>query len=94
MVYKVCEFKGIPRIKLSEEPEKTTVAGSKSVIRAVNAAGEPVFDILCMATEYESLLKDMSNLKVFDRLSKVAIDLTTLNIASLEGLSMNLFEIL
>ena len=36
MVYKVCEFKGIPRIKISEEAEKTTIAGSKSIIRAVN----------------------------------------------------------
>ena len=41
MVYKVCEFKGGPRIKISEEPGKTTIAGAKSVLRAKNNQGEP-----------------------------------------------------
>ena len=48
MVYKVCEFKGIARLKRSEEAEKTTIAGSKSVIRALNADGSPAFDVLCL----------------------------------------------
>jgi nicotinic acid phosphoribosyltransferase len=34
MVYKVCEFRGLPRIKISEEAEKTTIPGSKKVARA------------------------------------------------------------
>lgn len=34
MVYKVCEFRGLPRIKFSEEKEKTTIPGSKKVFRA------------------------------------------------------------
>jgi nicotinic acid phosphoribosyltransferase len=34
MVYKVCEFKGIPRMKLSEETEKTSIPGCKKVLRA------------------------------------------------------------
>lgn len=33
MVYKICELKGIPRIKLSEEPGKSTLPGSKQVLR-------------------------------------------------------------
>ena len=76
MVYKVCEFQGVPRIKLSEEPEKTTVAGSKCVLRAFNAEGKPVFDVLCMASEYKNLQStSIEQLKVFDRISKTKIDL-------------------
>jgi nicotinate phosphoribosyltransferase len=51
MVYKVCEFRGLPRIKISEEPEKTTIPGSKKVLRAFNVEGEPIFDVLCLANE-------------------------------------------
>jgi hypothetical protein len=36
MVYKVCEFRGLPRLKLSEEVEKTTIPGSKKIVRAFN----------------------------------------------------------
>ena len=71
MVYKVCEFKGIPRIKLSEEPEKTTVAGSKCVLRAFTTSGRPALDILCMASEYSQLKEaQVDQIKVFDRISK------------------------
>lgn len=51
MVYKVCEFKGQPRIKISEEAEKTTIPGSKKVYRAHDKDGNPVFDILCLSDE-------------------------------------------
>ena len=51
MVYKVCEFKGTPRIKRSEEAEKTTIPGSKKVLRAYNTDNEPIFDVLCLETE-------------------------------------------
>lgn len=56
MVYKVCEFKGLPRIKISEEPAKTTIAGAKSVLRAFDRAGAPMFDILCLKEEFETIL--------------------------------------
>ena len=56
MVYKVCEFKGIPRIKISEEPSKTTIAGAKSVLRAFDRAGAPIYDVLCLKEEFESIL--------------------------------------
>ena len=56
MVYKVCEFKGTPRIKISEEPGKTTIAGAKSILRAFNDQGEPIFDILCLRDEFEGIL--------------------------------------
>lgn len=55
MVYKVCEFKGKPRIKISEEPAKTTIAGAKSVLRAFDRAGKPMFDVLCNKNEFESI---------------------------------------
>jgi len=51
MVYKVCEFKGTPRIKISEEPGKSTIPGRKSILRAT-LKGRPVFDVLCLGTEY------------------------------------------
>ena len=93
MVYKVCEFKGIPRIKLSEEPEKTTVAGSKSVLRAYSAEGKPVFDLLCMATEYQKLQDtEVDQIKVFDRISKEQIDLKVLGVSKMECLSIDLFK--
>jgi len=56
---------------LSEEPEKTTVAGSKCVLRAFDAEGKPKFDVLCMASEYKTLQSTpIEQLKVFDRISK------------------------
>ena len=74
MVYKVCEFKGTPRIKISEEPGKTTVAGAKSIIRALNGANEPIFDVLCMKSEFEGIIAEPTSLtEVFDRLSKQSI---------------------
>jgi nicotinic acid phosphoribosyltransferase len=51
MVYKVCEFRGLPRIKISEEKEKTTIPGSKKVLRAYNELNEPIFDVLCLEEE-------------------------------------------
>lgn len=60
MVYKVCEFKGTPRIKISEEPAKTTIAGAKSVLRAFNTSDQPMFDILCMREEFAAIIADPS----------------------------------
>lgn len=51
MVYKVCEFRGQPRIKISEEAEKTTIPGSKKIWRAFDEQNKPVFDVLCLQSE-------------------------------------------
>ena len=74
MVYKVCEFKGVPRIKISEEPAKTTVAGAKSVIRAYNGLNQPMFDVLCMKDEFEAILESPyeNAPAVYDRITKEA----------------------
>lgn len=73
MVYKVCEFKGVPRIKISEEPAKTTIAGAKSVIRAYNGRDQPMFDVLCLKDEYEAILENHSSVPaVYNRLTKEA----------------------
>lgn len=66
MVYKVCEFRGLPRIKISEEPEKTTIPGSKKVYRAFNVDKEPVCDVLCL--EEENVIEG-SEIIVFDRVN-------------------------
>ena len=56
MVYKVVDYKNIPRIKLSEEPGKTLIPGAKDVLRAYDAENLPVFDLLCLRNECESFL--------------------------------------
>ena len=66
MVYKVCEFKNTPRMKLSDEPEKTSIPGSKAVYRAFNAEGKPIFDVLCLNDEE---IKPDQELKCRDRLT-------------------------
>lgn len=55
MVYKVVEFKGTPRIKFSEEVEKITLPGPHSVLR-VTQQSQHLFDLICVASEEESLL--------------------------------------
>lgn len=51
MVYKVCEFKGTPRMKLSDDSEKTSIPGSKNILRAFNEQNQPIFDVLCLNDE-------------------------------------------
>ena len=71
MVYKVCEFNGIPRIKISEEPSKTTIAGAKSILRAISGTGEPMFDVLCLKSEFESIVNNPQSVPaVYDRVTK------------------------
>lgn len=65
MVYKVCEFRGLPRIKISEEPEKTTIPGSKKILRAYDAGNSPIFDVLCLETE----ITPLSEMTVYDRVT-------------------------
>jgi nicotinate phosphoribosyltransferase len=64
MVYKVCEFKGTPRIKISEEPSKTTIPGNKKVMRAFSDSGLPLFDVLCLSDE--SVEEAGASMTVFD----------------------------
>lgn len=93
MVYKVCEFKGGPRIKISEEPGKTTIAGAKSVLRAKNSQGEPQFDILCLKDEFESILENPATIDaVYDRIAKqVAVQNPFDGSISLEAISTDLY---
>ena len=54
MVYKLVEIKGVPRIKLSEEVEKTTIPGRKRVLRVFLREDEtPEFDVLQLENEEE-----------------------------------------
>ncbi|KAM4574722.1 nicotinate phosphoribosyltransferase [Fundulus diaphanus] len=50
-VYKLVEVRGTPRMKISEDPEKTTVAGRKAVYRLLDADGHPFLDLLCLKVE-------------------------------------------
>uniref|UniRef100_A0A8C3A8M2 Nicotinate phosphoribosyltransferase n=1 Tax=Cyclopterus lumpus TaxID=8103 RepID=A0A8C3A8M2_CYCLU len=50
-VYKLVEVRGIPRMKISEDPEKSTVPGRKAVYRLVDAEGRPFLDLVCLAVE-------------------------------------------
>ena len=54
MVYKLVDINGIPKIKLSDEREKTTLPGEKQILRAYKLNGTnytPIYDILCMSSE-------------------------------------------
>uniref|UniRef100_A0A665WV36 Nicotinate phosphoribosyltransferase n=1 Tax=Echeneis naucrates TaxID=173247 RepID=A0A665WV36_ECHNA len=50
-VYKLVEVRGRPRMKISEDPEKSTVPGRKTVYRLVDAEGQPFLDLVCLAVE-------------------------------------------
>ncbi|XP_071397439.1 nicotinate phosphoribosyltransferase [Centroberyx affinis] len=50
-VYKLVEVRGRPRMKFSEDPEKSTVPGRKAVYRLLDAEGHPFLDLLCLAAE-------------------------------------------
>ncbi|XP_061832065.1 nicotinate phosphoribosyltransferase isoform X3 [Nerophis lumbriciformis] len=50
-VYKLVEVQGKPRMKISEDPEKSTVPGRKAVYRLIDADGYPFLDLLCLALE-------------------------------------------
>ncbi len=45
-VYKLVAIRGIPRIKLSEQPEKITIPGSKDAYRLLDAQGIPILDLM------------------------------------------------
>mmetsp|Transcript_7304 Transcript_7304/g.12358 ORF Transcript_7304/g.12358 Transcript_7304/m.12358 type:complete len:148 (-) Transcript_7304:298-741(-) len=66
MVYKVVEFQGTPRMKFSEEMEKITLPGPKAVIRFYQN-GQPLFDLLCLHQEVDSLMamKESQNLDFY-----------------------------
>ncbi|XP_040896140.1 nicotinate phosphoribosyltransferase isoform X1 [Toxotes jaculatrix] len=50
-VYKLVEVRGRPRMKISEDPEKSTVPGRKAVYRLVDAEGHPFLDLVCLEVE-------------------------------------------
>lgn len=55
MVYKLVNLHGVPRIKLSDEREKTTIPGPKSIVRVYTEKGtKPAFDIICLYCEAEN----------------------------------------
>ncbi|XP_061463082.1 nicotinate phosphoribosyltransferase [Rhineura floridana] len=50
-VYKLVEVKGCPRLKVTEDKEKTTLPGSKQVYRLWDAAGFPCMDLMSLEEE-------------------------------------------
>ncbi|XP_028299694.1 nicotinate phosphoribosyltransferase [Gouania willdenowi] len=50
-VYKLVEVRGRPRMKISEDPEKSTIPGRKAVYRLVDSEGRPFLDLLCLVAE-------------------------------------------
>lgn len=53
MVYKLVEINGIPKLKLSDEVEKTSLPGKKKVHRVYEKpdSEEPSFDIISLDEE-------------------------------------------
>lgn len=50
-VYKLVEVRGKPRMKISEDPQKSTVPGRKAVHRLLDAQGHPFMDLVSLAVE-------------------------------------------
>lgn len=50
-VYKLVEVRGRPRMKISEDPEKSTVPGRKAVYRLIDTDGHPFLDLLSLEVE-------------------------------------------
>ncbi|XP_062279689.1 nicotinate phosphoribosyltransferase isoform X1 [Scomber scombrus] len=50
-VYKLVEVRGRPRMKISEDPQKSTVPGRKAVYRLLDAEGHPFLDLVSLAVE-------------------------------------------
>ncbi|KAJ8364785.1 hypothetical protein SKAU_G00136160 [Synaphobranchus kaupii] len=50
-VYKLVEVRGSPRMKVSEDPEKSTMPGKKAVYRLLDIQGHPFLDLLCLCEE-------------------------------------------
>ncbi|KAL4635331.1 nicotinate phosphoribosyltransferase [Arapaima gigas] len=50
-VYKLVEVRGRATMKVSEDPEKSTVPGRKTVYRLLDTQGHPVLDLLCTCDE-------------------------------------------
>ncbi|XP_045906675.1 nicotinate phosphoribosyltransferase [Micropterus dolomieu] len=50
-VYKLVEVRGRARMKISEDPEKSTVPGRKAVYRLLDSEGHPFQDLVCLAVE-------------------------------------------
>ncbi|XP_072535372.1 nicotinate phosphoribosyltransferase [Salminus brasiliensis] len=50
-VYKLIEVRGCPRMKLSEDPEKSTLPGRKAIYRLLDIEGHPQMDLICLSEE-------------------------------------------
>ncbi|TSL47617.1 Nicotinate phosphoribosyltransferase [Bagarius yarrelli] len=50
-VYKLVEVGGRPRMKLSEDPDKSTLPGRKAIYRLLGTDGHPQMDLICLSEE-------------------------------------------
>lgn len=50
-VYKLVEVNERPKMKISEDPKKTTVPGRKNIYRLADSEGHPFLDLVCLAVE-------------------------------------------
>jgi nicotinate phosphoribosyltransferase len=94
MVYKLVELESIPRMKCSEEQEKTTLPGKKNVFRIfVNSENYPKCDIITKENESIEngavvLCRDLRNLK--QKLEVKVKKAVKLNEYVWQGRSMNI----
>ena len=51
MVFKLADVNGRPRMKLSEDPGKTTTPGRKKIYRLYSKEGYPILDLVMLADE-------------------------------------------
>ena len=80
-------------MKLSEETEKITTPGAKSVVRALDADNNPMFDVLCFRTEYDTYCNMKPNESLTFTRKKTGEQVSVANIHRFEGLTPELFNL-
>lgn len=90
MVYKLVDINGVAKIKLSDEKEKTTLPGEKTVLRVYDDAGKPAFDLLCLQTEAEDII-GAQTLTVYETFATEPV-IKDFKPSGVENLSVLLFE--
>ena len=89
MVYKLVSINDEPRIKISEELEKISLPGAKSILRIYEGEkNEPFCDLVCFDYEVEEL-KNQEKIKCFKALTD---DLVEVEHSEIEVLTKLLIE--
>ncbi|NWZ56537.1 PNCB phosphoribosyltransferase, partial [Haliaeetus albicilla] len=71
-VYKLVEVNGSPRMKLTEDEEKMTIPGIKTIYRLYDAAGHPFMDLMALEEEPSPSAGQELAIRVLGRLGETS----------------------